>query len=85
MDFEVLRPGKYLSTTREWTGKRLLTSVHPDVVDQFVLGLEWTAFTRTVIPETGVVCYFRTSNMFDCEVCDNLVERSKDLIARFLW
>ena len=41
VDLEVLRPGKHLSTSREGAGKWLLSRMDPDVVHQFVLGLEY--------------------------------------------
>ena len=40
VDLQVLRPSKLLSTAGERAGEGLLSSVHPHMVDQLVLGLE---------------------------------------------
>lgn len=85
VNLEVLRPGEHLSAARERTGERFFSRVHADVVHQFVLGLEWSAFSRAAVPEAGVVRDFRSPYVFHGEMSDDLMQSPKDLIARLLW
>ena len=43
VDLEVLGAREHLAAAGERAGERLLARVHPDVVDQLVLGLEAAA------------------------------------------
>ena len=82
VDFEVLRPGKDLPTSREWAGEGLFSGVDPDVVDQLILGLERPPVPGAVLPEAGVVCNLRATHVLHGDVGDNLMHGAVDLAAR---
>lgn len=68
MYFEILRPGKHLATSLEWARKRFLAGVHPDVVDQLILGLERPAFTFAPVPEACVRRTLGPADVLDRDV-----------------
>ena len=83
VDFQVLRAGKHLAATGKRTRKRLLSGMHANVVHQFVLGLERPAFSRAVLPKARVVGHLGTADVFDGDVSDNFMQRSKYFVAGF--
>ena len=85
VDFQVFRSGKDLATTRKRTRERLLSRVDSDVINQFVLGLEWPPVPGTVFPVAGVVCYLRSTDMLHCDMSNDFVKGSENLVARLLW
>lgn len=82
VDLEVLAAGEDLAAAGEGTRERLLSRMHPDVVDQLVLGLEGTAAARTAVPEARVRRALRSADMLHCQVRHNLVHRVEGLAAR---
>jgi len=79
--FEILRSGKDLAAGGEGAGEGLLPGVHPQVVHQLVLGLEWPARPGTGVPAAGVVGYLRPSHMLHGQVGHDLVHRAEELVA----
>ena len=85
VDFEVFRSGKDLAAAREGTGKGLLSSVNPNVVHQFVLGLEGASLPGAVFPVAGMVGDLWSTHVFQGNVGHNFVQGTENFIARFLW
>lgn len=85
MNFEIFRPSEDLPASRKGTRKWLLSSVHPDVIDEFIFGLEGPTVPRTTLPVAGVVGLFWPSHVLDGDVGDYLVHGCEDFIAWFLW
>ena len=81
MDLQVLRPGEYLATAREGTGKRFLSGVDPQVVDEFVLGFERLALPTALLPVTGVVRLLGSTDMVNGQMSDDVVHGVEDLPA----
>ena len=73
MDFEVFTSCKDFATARERTRERFLASVDTDVIDEFVFGFERFASSWTVEPETCVIGYFRSADVFNGDVGHNFV------------
>lgn len=73
VNFQIFRPGEYFSTTREWTGEGFLSSVHSNVVHEFVLGLKWFPLSRTILPKANVVTLLGAANVFHGDVRHHLV------------
>jgi hypothetical protein len=71
---QVFTPGEHLTATRKRTVERSFAGVHPDVVDQFVLGLEGSAVTFAAGPSTRVVCLVGTTHVLDGDVNNRLLD-----------
>lgn len=63
VDLEVLGPGEHLAAAGERAGERFLAGVHPDVIDELVLGLEGPAVTRASLPEARVRGALRSAHV----------------------
>jgi len=82
---QVFRPCEDLSTAGEWTRKRFLAGVHPNVVHQFVFRFERFALPGAILPETDVVGLLRSTNMLHRDVRDQLMHGAKSFVATLLW
>lgn len=60
---QVFRPREDLPAAREGAGERFFSSVHPNVVDQFVFCLERFALPGAILPEADVVGLLRTTDV----------------------
>ena len=81
VNFQILASGKHFAAARKRTWKGLLASMDPDVVDQFVFGLEWFAGPWTVEPEAGMIADLRAAHVLDSDMGDNLVHRAEHLVT----
>lgn len=81
--FQIFRARKHLAARWEWTCERFLARMHPNVIDQFVLGFEWAAVSRATHPEAGVCGALRPANMLHRQMRHNFVHRAECLAARF--
>ena len=54
VDFQIFGASEKFSTERDRALKRLFPRVYSEVVDEFVLGLEWLSVALTVLPVTDV-------------------------------
>lgn len=54
VDFEILGSRKHFAACWKWTGKWFLPRMHPDVINQLVLGLERATIPWTPVPEARV-------------------------------
>ena len=81
VDLEILRASEYLATAGKGAGEGFLASVHSQVVDQLVLGLERLLLTRAVLPVARVVRDLRPANVVDGQVGDDVVHRVELLVA----
>lgn len=84
VDFEIFASCENFPTSRERTGEGLLPCMYSNMVDQFILGLEWSAMPVTVLPETGVVSLFWPPNMVHSQMVHDFMHRGENFIARFL-
>lgn len=82
VDLEILRAREDFSAAGERTREGLLARVHPDVVDELVLGLEGTTVARTALPEAGVRRALGPADVLHREVRHDFVHRRKALGAR---
>lgn len=83
VDLEVLGTGKHFAAGRKWAGERLFSGVHPDVIDQLVLGLEGPPVAGAAEPEAGMGCAFRAADVVHRQMGHNLLHRVEHLVARF--
>ena len=81
MDLQVLRPGEYFPAAGEGAGEGFLSSVDPQMVDQFVLGFEGFALPGTLLPVAGVVGLLGSPHVVDGEVGHDVVHRVEHLPA----
>jgi len=58
--------------------------MNSDMVNQLVLGFERFVFSFTVIPIASMVCDLRTSNMFHCQMVDDIMKRMEQFVAHLL-
>lgn len=84
MDLQVFRASEHFSTTGEWTRERLFAGVDPNVVNQFIFGLERFAFPRAVFPKADVICLLGSTNVLYRDVRDQLVHGAKSFVAALL-
>lgn len=82
MYFEILRPGEHLAASLERARERFLASVHPDVVDQLILGLERPALAFASIPEACVRRALRPADVFDRDVRHDILHGAEHLATR---
>ena len=75
VNLEILATCEHFSTAWKQTRKRFLSSVDADVVDKFVLGLERTQSSATVLPETLVDGLVWCADVFQADVSDEVVHR----------
>jgi len=80
--FEILRPGKHFATPLERARERFFPGVHPDVVDQLVLGLERTALALASVPKARVRRALGTADVLDSDVRHDVLHRTEHLAAR---
>lgn len=85
VDLEVFRASEDFPAAGERTGKRLLSGVDPDVVDEFVLGFEGFPVPGTLLPEACVVGALGSPDVFDGDMCDDLVHSAKAFVTGLLW
>lgn len=78
---QVLRARKHLAASLERTRERLLAGVHPDVIDQLVLGLERPPVALASHPEARVLRALRSAHMLDGQMADDLAHRAEHLAA----
>lgn len=78
---QVFRPCEDLPAAREGAGERLFSSVHPNVVHQFIFCLERFALPGAILPEADVVGLLRTTDVLHRDVRDQLVHGAKSFIA----
>lgn len=83
VDLEVLGTGKHFAAGRKRAGERLFSGVHPDVIDQLVLGLEGPPVAGATEPEAGVGCALGAADVVHRQVGHNLLHRVEHLVARF--
>lgn len=82
MDFEILRPSEHLATPLERARKRFFTSMHPDVVDQLVFGLERPALAFAPVPKTRVRRALWPTDMLDSYVRHDVLHGPEHLATR---
>lgn len=82
MYFEIFGPGEHLAASLERARERFLTRVHPDMIDQLVLGLKRPAFALASVPETRVRRALRPADMLDCDVRHDVLHGAEHLAAR---
>lgn len=80
--FEILGPGEHFATTLKRARERFLAGVHPDVVDQLVLGLERPALTLTTVPEARVRRALGPTDVLDGNVRHDVLHGAEHLAAR---
>lgn len=66
--FQILRPGEHFAASLERARERFLAGVHPDVVDQLVLGLERPALALATVPEARVRRALGPADVLDGDV-----------------
>lgn len=84
VDLQVFRACEDLPAAGERARERLLPSMHPNVVHQFVFRLERLALPTAVLPETDVVGLLRAADVLHRDVRDQLVHRAKSFVAALL-
>lgn len=84
VDFEIFASCENFPTSRKRTGEGFLPCMYSNMIDQFILGLEWSAMPGTVLPETGVVSLFWPPNMVHSQMVHDFMHRGEHFIARFL-
>lgn len=84
VDLQVFRASEHFSTAGEWTRERLFASMDPNVVNQFIFGLERLAFPGAVFPKADVICLLGSANMLNGDVRDQLVHGAKSFVAALL-
>lgn len=80
--FEVLGTGEYLAASLERARERFFARVHPDVVDQLVLGLERPALALATVPEARVRRALGPADVLDRDVRDDVLHGPEHLAAR---
>lgn len=73
VNLEVFRPREDFSASREGAREGLLSRVHADVVDQFVLRLKGFPFPWTFLPKADVAALLRSADVLHRDVVDQLV------------
>lgn len=81
VDFEVFAACEDFAAAGEGARKGLLPRVHPDVVDQLVLGFEGTSIPHAPLPVARVVGLLRPTHVLHRDVGDDLMHRVEDLVA----
>jgi len=80
--FEILGPGEHLAASLERARKRLFAGVHPDVVDQLVLGLERPSLALAPVPKARVRRALGPADMLDRDVRHDVLHGPEHLAAR---
>lgn len=81
VDFEILGSGEYLAASLERARERFLAGVHPDVVDQLVLGLERPALALATVPEARVRRALGPTDVLDRDVRHNVLHGAEHFAA----
>lgn len=79
--FEILGPGEHLAASLERARERFLAGVHPDVIDQLVLGLKRPAFTLAPVPEARVRRALGPTDVLDRDVRHDVLHGAEHLAA----
>lgn len=82
VDFEILGPGEHLAASLERARERFLAGVHPDVVDQLVLGLERPALALATVPEARVRRALGPADVLDRDVRHDVLHGAEHFTAR---
>ncbi|RMZ96607.1 hypothetical protein BpHYR1_029101 [Brachionus plicatilis] len=82
--FEVFGAGEHFSAADERTRKGFFAGVHPDVIDELVLGLERLELAGTVLPEACVRGAVRPADMVHRQMGDDVVHGVKEAVASAL-
>lgn len=82
VDFKILGPGEHFSASLERARERFLAGVHPDVVDQLILGLERTALALATVPEACVRRALGSSDVLDRDMRHDVLHRAEHFAAR---
>lgn len=82
MYFQVLRSGEDFPARGKRAWERFLTGVNPDVIDEFVLGLEGSSVSGATLPEARVRRALRSAHVFDGQMGDDVVERIEEFAAQ---
>lgn len=82
VDLEVLGPGEHLAAAGKRTGEGFLAGVHPDVIDELVLGLEGPAVTRASLPKARVRGALGSAHVLHRQVRHDIVEGVEELAAQ---
>ena len=73
VNLQILAPRKDFSAPGKGAGKGFLARMHPNVIDQLVLGLKGSAFPTAVFPKAGMVRHFGSTHMFHRNMRHNFV------------
>lgn len=73
VNLEILAAGENFAAAGERAGEGFLPSVHSNMIDQFVFGLEGAPVSRTGLPETGMRGAFRSPDVFHSEMRHDFV------------
>lgn len=73
MYFKILTSRKHFSTAMKRTRERFLASMHPNMINKFIFRLKRTSIPRTVLPKACMRCTLRSTDMFNSQMCHNLV------------
>lgn len=82
MYFEIFGPGEHLAASLERAWERFLARMHPDMVDQLVLGLKRPPLALASVPETRVRCALGPADVLDRDVRHDVLHRAEHLAAR---
>lgn len=82
VDLEILRSGKHFAAGRKRAGERLLSGVHPDVVDQLVLGLEGPSVAGAAEPKAGMGCALGSTDVIHRKMRHDVMHRLEHSVAR---
>lgn len=80
---EILASGEHLPTTGKRTWERFLPRVHPNMVHQFILGLEGPPIPRAILPKARVRRTLRAPHVLHSQMCYYLVHTGEMFTARF--
>ena len=75
VNLEILGSCEYFATALVRTGKRLLTSVNTNVIDQLVLGFERLVGAFTTSPVARVIALLCSAHVIDGQMSDQLHDR----------
>lgn len=83
--FEVFWSGEHLAAAGEGTGERLLSSVHADVIHQFVFRFERPPIPRAALPEARVRRALGPAHVLHCQMRHYLMHTWEQFVAHFSW
>ncbi len=84
VNLQILTPGENFATMRKGTRERFFSSVNPNVINEFVLGFEGSAFPRTLLPTASVESALRTADMLHRQMGDDFMHGTEHSTASFL-